>query len=192
MAYRHFDSDPTMGWTSASPARSALRHPPRPWTLSREERQIVLLSRRDATATLRTPGPVARAVRLLFGLQSANRLANPRLEALRRFAVLRRVLGDALPETEFGQLVDAGYDNAAANDVDRLLLDRVSRPAREVSRTILLTLLVSLATVGMIQLGRVLGHRLDDVLLGFVLAGLIGTSAVPVTALFLPGRRTLG
>lgn len=55
------------------------------------ERQIVLLAARDGSASFCRGGPVRRALDALFGIRRANPLADPRLEALRRFCVGRRM-----------------------------------------------------------------------------------------------------
>ncbi len=59
--------------------------------LSPLERQVVLLATRDDRASVCRGGRVRRLLDALLGLRRANALADPRLEALRRFCVGRRL-----------------------------------------------------------------------------------------------------
>jgi hypothetical protein len=126
MAYRQFDKDETTGWVSDLPIRQRVLTPET--GLTPEERQIVLLSRRDPIASLQAPGRIAKIARFLFGHEKPNRLASPRLEALRRFAVLRRVQGDGIEAAEYHRLTDAGYIAAVIREVDALLHQRAIWP----------------------------------------------------------------
>jgi len=56
-------------------------------SLSSLDWKVVDLARRDPRSSLLPPGPIARLARALFGRPVASPLANPRLEALRRFCV---------------------------------------------------------------------------------------------------------
>jgi hypothetical protein len=78
-------------------------------TLSPLEWLAVALSRRDGLSSLRQPGPLATAVAALFGGHRATRLADPRLEALRRIAVLSRHYGYAVPSEEVRRFLAAGF-----------------------------------------------------------------------------------
>lgn len=105
------------------PARHRLEKPfasPRPATivgsasapqarLSALEWSIVAMAERDSMSTIREPGRYTRALRSLFGLKQPNRLANERLEALRRIAVLAWHYGWNLPKSEVATFFEAGF-----------------------------------------------------------------------------------
>jgi hypothetical protein len=61
---------------------------------------VIGLAERDGLSSIATPGPVARALGGLFGLGASSRLADERLEQLRRFAVLVRHHGWRVPTSE--------------------------------------------------------------------------------------------
>ncbi|MDH7640924.1 hypothetical protein [Sphingomonas oryzagri] len=96
--------------------------------LARVERDVLLASRRDRVSSLRGNSPPSRWIARLFGIEPANRLADPRLEALRRFAVLLRRRGDRLPATEQTRIVAAGFTPLQVAEVRRLL--QAERPTR--------------------------------------------------------------
>jgi hypothetical protein len=78
--------------------------------LSALEWAVVALARRDRVASLKAPGPLSIALGKVFG--SAGRgphLADPRLEALRRIAVLTWHKGFAIPAREVDRFVSAGF-----------------------------------------------------------------------------------
>jgi hypothetical protein len=74
--------------------------------LTKIELMVIALARGDPPSSL-----VQRRgfVRQIFGDCAPRPLAAPRLEALRRYAILRRVHGPALAEAEHGRLRDAGF-----------------------------------------------------------------------------------
>lgn len=84
---------------------------PDPARFSGLEWTVILLAAGDTLASLRTPGRLSRALGNLFGLGTKSRLADPRLEALRRVAVhaWRQV---PLPVAEAKRFIDAGFDLA--------------------------------------------------------------------------------
>ena len=61
--------------------------------LGAQECKVVRLARTDPMASLHR-GPLGRMARFLFGIEAPHRLADARLEALRRYAVLYRVKGE--------------------------------------------------------------------------------------------------
>ncbi|MBB5709899.1 hypothetical protein [Sphingomonas xinjiangensis] len=74
------------------------------------ERQVISLARRDRLSSLRQPGPVATALGVLFGGHRVSpRLADARLEALRRSAVLAWHRGPTLPQHEIDAFYAAGF-----------------------------------------------------------------------------------
>jgi hypothetical protein len=89
----------------AEPPRTAAA-PPR---LSGLEWSIVALAGRSSLASLREPGRVATALGSLFGRSPDKRLADARLEALRRIAVLAWHHSWKVPTSELRAFVAAGF-----------------------------------------------------------------------------------
>lgn len=79
-------------------------------TLSALEWSVVALARRDSLSSLRQPGRIAMAMGTLFGERPNPRLADPRLEALRRIAVLSWHHGYTVDGDEVRAFLDAGFD----------------------------------------------------------------------------------
>lgn len=77
------------------------------------EWQVIALARRDRLSSLRNPGRTAKLLGLIFGSQGASsKLADHRLEALRRLAVLAWHRGPALPKHEVEAFHAAGFTPA--------------------------------------------------------------------------------
>lgn len=98
MAYLDLSTlEPTHGSFATGAATVAPSFFMRP-SLSSRERAAVLLARSDRSSSLRTTTYISKVIEALFGLRRPNRLADVRLEALRRFAVAvandRRHLAD--------------------------------------------------------------------------------------------------
>lgn len=106
--------------TGAAPAAEALS--PLEWS-------VVAIARTDPRRSVRAPGRMAVKLRRLFnGLNPM--LGNPRLEALRRAAVLTWHDGDAVPAQEVRAFMDAGFTAGQhLTMVDRILATR-TRDAR--------------------------------------------------------------
>nr|WP_294170424.1 hypothetical protein [uncultured Sphingomonas sp.] len=77
--------------------------------LSALEWSIVAMAERDSLASLREPGRFAAALGSVFGLSPPNRLASPRLEALRRVAVHVWRNQWNVPKSELDAFVDTGF-----------------------------------------------------------------------------------
>ena len=73
------------------------------------EWSVVAIARNDSIASLREPGPMSIALGNLFGLRRNPRLADPKLEALRRMAVLGWHYGFAVPVSEVKAFLAAGF-----------------------------------------------------------------------------------
>lgn len=86
--------------------------------LSALEWSVVALARRDRLDSLREPGRLARAVATLFGGSGRARLADPRLEALRRLAVHAWHRGYQLPVSELKEFLRSGF---SAEQLDAVL-----------------------------------------------------------------------
>lgn len=112
MAYIDFAND-TGGLVREAPTpRATPRHDPLPRAetgLSALEWSVVAIAYGDGLASLRTPGRVAVALGSLFGSSHNPRLADPKLEALRRVAVLGWQYGYVIPASEVRAFLAAGY-----------------------------------------------------------------------------------
>ena len=80
-----------------------------PARLSALEWSIVALAEHDRISSLREPGRFLSALSSLFGVRRANRLANDRLETLRRIAVLAWHHRWNVPKSELHQFLGAGF-----------------------------------------------------------------------------------
>ena len=99
--------------------------------LTRAERQVVLLARRDTPSSLRKPRHLGRALRWLFKLETANRLADPRLEALRAFAVQTARSRKA----DLASLLEQGFSPAKIEQA-RWLASSLRRPRGRTARAV--------------------------------------------------------
>lgn len=88
----------------------------------RVEWQIVALSRTDGLGSLGEPGRLHRIAALLFGARPSKRLADDRLEALRRLAVEAWHRGYAVSLSALDAFRKAGF----SNDQLELLLATIS------------------------------------------------------------------
>jgi hypothetical protein len=97
----------------AAAIATAPRHDPLPVAaepqLSALEWLVVAIARRDGLASLRAPGRLSMAMGVLFGTKPNPRLADPKLEALRRLAVLSWHHGFAVPASAVKNFLAAGY-----------------------------------------------------------------------------------
>ena len=91
--------------------------------LSALEWSVVALAERDRLSTLRTPGRVAIALGRLFGDTPNPRLADPKLEALRRVAVLSWHHGYTIPSAEVRAFLASGF----SNEQYELVVDSIGR-----------------------------------------------------------------
>jgi hypothetical protein len=86
--------------------RAAVEAPAR---LSALEWSIVAMAERDSVSSLREPGRFLAALRSIFGIRRVNRLANDKLEALRRIAVHAWRFRWNVPDSELQEFLTAGY-----------------------------------------------------------------------------------
>lgn len=77
--------------------------------LSPLEWSVIAIARMDKLSSLREPGRLSVALGNLFGKGANPRLADPRLEALRRMAVLSWHHGFAVPTSAVRAFLDAGF-----------------------------------------------------------------------------------
>ena len=110
MAYVNFSTDPMLAY-AGSPRHDVVAAPET--GLSPLEWSVVALARRDRIGSLAQPGRVSIALGKLFGTWQKNpRLADARLEALRRMAVLSWHRGFAVPASELRAFLGAGFSAA--------------------------------------------------------------------------------
>ena len=94
---------------------------------TRREWQVIVLAQRDGLSSLRAPDRMARLMARLFGAGANPRLADPRLEALRRLAVHAWQDSFAVPVSAIKAVKAQGF----SGDQVELLLASVAngRPA---------------------------------------------------------------
>jgi hypothetical protein len=105
MAYLDLDNMTAAPVTS----RGRTKRTAAPAGFSALEWSVVALAERDTLSSLSEPGRLSRALGGLFGRGAASRLADPKLEALRRAAVQARHRGFALPVSEIRNFHSVGY-----------------------------------------------------------------------------------
>lgn len=106
MAYLDTDSgfsSPRLAQAVADPKRATFS--PLEWT-------VIMLAKGDSLASLRTPGRLSRALGSVLGLGAKSRLADPRLEALRRLSVHAWQRATSLPAVEVMRFLQAGFNSA--------------------------------------------------------------------------------
>jgi alkylhydroperoxidase family enzyme len=107
MAYLAFD-DSGIAPVGTRGAATAAEPAPRPARLSALEWSVVAIARRDSLGSLRRPGRLSTALRTVFR-QPNPKLADERLEALRRMAVLSWHHGYSVPTRELRAFFSAGF-----------------------------------------------------------------------------------
>lgn len=121
MAYLEFAS----AGAAAMPERIAFaprRFAPAASELTALEWAVVDLAQQDHLASVQRPGAVARFLRWLAGAPAKTSLSSPRLEALRRMAVLSWHYGYTVPGEDVRDFVAAGF----TLDHYELLVDSIS------------------------------------------------------------------
>lgn len=110
MAYVDFSSE----LLPATPAVAPRADPtPAGDRLTALEWSVVALARRDGLSSLAAPGPLSIALGKVFGTRRHNpHLADPKLEALRRMAVLTWHRGFRVPASEVKAFLRAGFSTA--------------------------------------------------------------------------------
>lgn len=76
------------------------------------EYRVIDIARQDPLSSVEAPGRIAAKLAWLMGSYQRLPLADPRLEALRRFVVVGTHLGDRLPDEEVAHFVGAGFSLA--------------------------------------------------------------------------------
>jgi len=83
------------------------------------EQTVIALAEADPVASLGPPSRFTRFFERWFGFRRHNPLADERLEALRRFAVLARVAAGTLPAEEVKRFLSAGFSLTQARTLQR-------------------------------------------------------------------------
>lgn len=123
MAYRFPDAR-TFSNSPGSDSPESVRTEPKQVPFAPLELKVIALAEVDPVASIGTPKRFARFFERWFGFRRPSPLANERLEALRRFAVLARVTGGQLPAEEVKRFLAAGFSILQA----RTLQGRAARP----------------------------------------------------------------
>lgn len=110
MAYLDLEHPFAAPGTSRDTAKTADAGP----SFSALEWSVIAVARRDRISSLDEPGAISRAFGGLFGFGKASRLAEPKLETLRRLAVHAWRRGYALPASEVTGFLKAGFTMAQA------------------------------------------------------------------------------
>ncbi len=152
--------------------------------LSPLELRTLQLSLADGRASLRAPRRIERIGAMLFGSRRVSGLANARLEALRRFAILYRLDGARLDSGEVARAEAAGLSRVMLDRV-RHVIDGWPRRAGALVRAASLFAAVGLATVAGATGYFWLANELDPM----VAAILVGAVTVTLAPLFGGGAR---
>lgn len=113
-------------------APSADPVPVEPIGFAYHEWDVIQLARRDGLASLSEPTRLARLSAWLFGGGVSLRLADPRLEALRRLSVLAWHHGYVVPVSAIRAFTDAGY---SSDQLELLLASIASSRSSRTGRT---------------------------------------------------------
>lgn len=105
-----------------------------PARLSALEWSIVAMGERDSIASLREPSRFVSALGGLFGVRRANRLANDRLEALRRMSVLVWRHRWNVPKSELNAFLKAGFSIAQYELVQASIAEARAQHGRKTAR----------------------------------------------------------
>ncbi|MGR6327658.1 hypothetical protein ACU5AX_01190 [Sphingomonas sp. XXL09] len=111
MAYLAFAEPGMAGYARVEAVRRLTLVEDRP-SLSELERSVIALARRDGPSSLRAPGVLSRLLEWVFGIKASTQLADPKLEALRRIAVLSWRRGYSVPSAEVRAFLASGYSPA--------------------------------------------------------------------------------
>ncbi len=115
MAYLSFDAQPLpFSGPAESPLTEIEAAPFAPLEL-----QVISLAEADPVVSIGAPTRFSRWFERWFGIDRPNPLADARLEALRRFAVLARVTRGELPVDEIKRFLAAGFTRFQARALQR-------------------------------------------------------------------------
>ena len=95
---------------------------------SRLEWSVIRLARVDGLSTLRPAGRLRRSFNWLMGRKGSPELANERLEALRRIAVLSWHYGFTVPGEDVAKFLSAGFSPDQYELMVRSIRAAITRP----------------------------------------------------------------
>lgn len=113
MAFRAFDEWQDLSATEPPRLAAAVSTMPEP-AFTPIELSVIALARVDGPATVRRRTWLTRLAKAMFGIGLPNPLADPRLEALRRFAIVARDHRGDPPQAEIDRFLAAGFTALAA------------------------------------------------------------------------------
>lgn len=149
--------------------------------LGAAERRVVLLARTDPASSLQR-GLSSRLMGVLFGIEPPHMLADTRLEALRRYALLYRLHGSKLAADETGRAREVGYSDGELAKARALIDAAYGVRTRGRSGAHLLAMLFGLVMTALLAFAATsqLAAKVDSPLIAMVLAGLAIVSLAPV------------
>lgn len=167
---------------------NAQRQPVTSPRLSVLERETVQVSLVDDVWSTDAGGRFAGVTRWIFGAEPAHRLANDRLEALRRYAILYRLRGSGVAREERQRVIDAGFA-AAQLDEAHALIARFKLPTPGLrQRIIRWTAGAAAASLFAFGLYQWLVENLGDGTISMVVLLLIAGTLLPLAPKALPAR----
>lgn len=169
MAYLDTSAGLLQGLANSMPAEAVL---------TSLELRTLELSQADGRASLRAPRRIERLAALLFGSRRVSGLANVRLEALRRFAILYRLDGAAIDTAETVRAEEAGL-SAALLDRVRRIVDGWPRRTGTLLRGASTLAAVALATTASLTVYLWLADKIDRPA-AVVLLAVIAAALAPI------------
>jgi hypothetical protein len=98
------------------------------------EWSVIRLARGDDVSTLREPGRIGRFINWLMGRAGSPELANERLEALRKIAVLSWHFGFTVPSEDVADFLSAGFTPDQYELLVMSISAAIRSPAQRISR----------------------------------------------------------
>ena len=118
MAYRSFGA-PALALSGGIESSESAPSAPQAARFAPLELEVIALAEADPVASIGPPTRFHRFFERWFGFKLPNPLADERLEALRRFAVLARVTAGRLPAEEVKRFLAAGFSLLQARALQR-------------------------------------------------------------------------
>jgi hypothetical protein len=146
------------------------------------ERKVIMLSRNDVAPAGPIGLAIARLTRPLFGLEAPRALADPRLEALRRFAIFTRIECGRPSRGEIARFVAAGFDAAQIDAVYALCWERNPRRRGFAARRRHVVMAIAIWSGILPPVAAGLTDYFDDDLLGPLGASLLFAGIAPMLA----------
>ena len=165
MAYREFEEVRDAPPSGATRRARAL--------LGAIERNVIWLSIKDGWASVDGASRLARFGSWLTGLEPKPRLADARLEALRRYAVMYRLNGEMIAPSEELAVARAGFDVAQIREIRLLVARYAARGLRAAHPVVSAALAVLAAPMLAAGATLIIERPTSDVAVGAVIAGLV-------------------